>query len=440
MINLIKSTGTYHLGMASQSQQPTTERPGRRGTNLPRVAGYNQALVLDLIRRFPGTSRSELVRRTGLTMQTLSNICQRLVAAGLIRESGRVRSGVGAPRIVYEVAPTGRYSIGLHIDPARLSLVLLDLSGDEVHGLSVPMPESPGPAQVVDLIGKEVRILLAEARVDGERVAGVGVATPGPLDVEHGSVVGPPLLPGWETVRLREELEQRLCLPVVVEKDSTAAAIGEIWQAPHEAENLAFLYLGSGVSTGIVLEGQVLRGSGSGAGHLSHLGNIGHMTADPDGPPCECGGRGCVSVALLPSRIVDTALAKGVVAGDVDTDDARAVESALAALSRRADAEGDPVAIGILEDAARGFARVGMQLANLLDLDSIVFGGPQWPAFEATCLRIAPAMVNEHYIARDDHKVEVRGTAIGGHVGAVGAASLAMSEIVFDVPGQLYLG
>ena len=107
----------------------TTERSARRGTNLPRVAEYNQVLVLDLIRRSPGTSRSDLVQSTGLTMQTLSNICQRLVAAGLIRESGRVRSGVGAPRIVYEVEPTGRYSLGLHIDPARLSLVLLDLAG-----------------------------------------------------------------------------------------------------------------------------------------------------------------------------------------------------------------------------------------------------------------------------------------------------------------------
>ena len=425
--------------MTSPSHDPAPERPDPGGTNLPRVAGYNQVLVLDLIRKYPGTSRRDLVHRTGLTMQTLSNICQRLVAAGLIRESGRDRSGMGAPRIVYEVSPAGRYSIGLHIDPARLSLVLQDLAGDSVHSLTVPTPAAPGPEHVLDLIVDQVDRLTQEAGVSRDRITAVGVATPGPLDVEHGSVVGPPLLPGWGTVRLRDELEQRLALTVVVEKDSTAAAIGEIWRAPRDSRNLAFLYLGSGISAGLVLDGEVLRGSGRAAGRLSHLGNIGHLTADPEGEPCPCGGRGCVSVSSLPAHIVDLAVSRGALPPGVDTEDAREVESALATLADRAEQDGDPVAAEILENAARGFARVAMQLANLLDLDSIVFGGPQWPAFEAACLRIAPSLVNEHYVAREDHEATVRGTAIGGNVGAVGAASLAMSETMFDAQAQLSL-
>ena len=426
--------------MASRTTDPTTERSARRGTNLPRVAEYNQVLVLDLIRRSPGTSRSELVQRTGLTMQTLSNICQRLVTAGLIRESGRVRSGMGAPRIIYEVEPTGRYSLGLHIDPAQLSLVLLDLAGESVHSLVVPTPEAPGPSHVFDLIEEQVDVLLTEAHVTRELVIGLGVATPGPLDVEHGSVIGPPLLPGWGHVHLRVELAQRLALTVVVEKDSTAAAIGEIWRSPRDAENLAFLYLGTGVSAGLVLDGEALRGSAGAASRLSHLGNIGHLTADSDGERCDCGGRGCVSVASLPAGIVEKAVARGALPSETSTSNARAVETALLELSRRAEVDDDPGAREILDHAARGLARVGMQLANLLDLDAIVFGGPQWPAFAPSCLRVVPELVNEHFVARDDHRVEVRGTAVGGHVGAMGAASLAMSVTMFDAPGHLYLG
>ncbi|APX33070.1 hypothetical protein BH708_10505 [Brachybacterium sp. P6-10-X1] len=424
--------------MALLSPESTTDRSARRGTNLPRVAEYNQVLVLDLIRRSPGTSRSELVARTGLTMQTLSNICQRLLGAGLIRESGRVQAGMGPPRIVYEVEPTGGYSLGLHIDPARLSIVLLDLAGDSVHSAMTPTPEVPGPSHIFDLIEEQIGILLAEADVSAELVTALGAATPGPLDVERGSVVGPPLLPGWGHVHLREELERRLGLTVVVEKDSTAAAIGEIWRSPREAENLAFLYLGTGVSAGLVLEGQALRGSGSTAG-LSHLGNIGHLTADPDGERCPCGGRGCVAVASLPAGIVERAIARGALPEETVATDARTVDAALTELHRRAEGDGDPVAAQILDNAARGFARVGMQLANLLDLDSVVFGGPQWPAFASACLRIVPELLNEHYVATADHRVEVRGTAVGGHVGAVGAASLAMSVTMFDAPGQLYL-
>src|SRR5699024_8509604 len=302
------------------------------------------------------------------------------------------------------------YSIGLHIDPARLSLVLQDLAGDSVHSLTVPTPAAPGPEHVLDLIVDQVDRLTEEAGVSRDRITAVGVATPGPLDVEHGSVVGPPLLPGWGTVRLRDELEQRLALTVVVEKDSTAAAIGEIWRAPRDSRNLAFLYLGSGISAGLVLGGEVLRGSGRAAGRLSHLGNIGHLTADPEGGPRPCRGRGCVAGSSLPAHIVDLAVARGALPPEVDT-----------------------------ENAARGSARAAMHLANLLDLDSIAFGGPQGAAFEAACLRGAPSLVNEHYVAREDHEATVRGTAIGGNVGAVGAASLAMSETMFDARAQLSL-
>src|SRR5699024_2133038 len=200
--------------MTPHSPESGPPRSARRGTNLPRVAGYNQVLVLDLIRRSPGVSRSELAERTGLTMQTLSNICQRLVADGLIREAGRVRAGMGAPRIVYEVDPTGRYAIGLHIDPARLSFVLLDLGGEIARSSTVPTPEESGPAGILDLIEENVRALATAAEVAPERIAAVGVATPGPIDVTHGTVIDPPLLPGWGHVHLREELERRLELTV----------------------------------------------------------------------------------------------------------------------------------------------------------------------------------------------------------------------------------
>src|SRR5699024_2256569 len=135
-----------------------------------------------------------------------------------------------------------------------------------------------------------------------------------------------------------------------------------------------------------------------------------------------------------------SAITRGALPADVDTTNAREVEAALLELARRAEADPRSVAAQILEDAARGIARVCVQLANLLDLDSVVLGGPQWPTLEAIFLRVVPDYVNRHYMAGAIHEIDVRGTAVGGHVGAVGAASLAMSETVFDAPGQLYLG
>lgn len=403
-------------------------RATRRGTNLPRVADYNQMLVLDMVRRSPGISRVELVQSTGLTAQTMSNICRRLVDAGLIREAGRVYSGAGAPRTIFEVDPTGRYALGLHIDPASLSAVVLDLSGETVGTIALPMPASSRPDTVLDLIEGALNGLIVDSGVPRDRLVGLGVGTPGPIDARSGAVIGAPNLTGWEHVPLRAELERRVGLRVTVDKDSTAVAVGEMLRAQDDPGKLAFLYLGTGIAAGLVIEGEVMRGSS---------GNIGHMSADPDGPLCSCGGRGCLEVTMLPRHLVADAVADGLLA-PVDLANARDLGAALTMLCTLAN-DGDPGAARIVDRAASGIARIAGQLANLLDLDTIVFGGPQWEPFAPSLLRIVPDVVADMFVGRAVHPVTVRGTSIGEHVGAVGGASLAMWSTTFDAPGQLFL-
>ncbi|SEE17936.1 ROK family transcriptional regulator [Ruania alba] len=402
--------------------------PGRRGTNLPRVADYNKMLVLDLIRRSAGISRVELVQHTGLTAQTMSNICRRLSDAGLIKESGRIYAGAGAPRTIFEVEPGGLYALGLHIDPAWLTSVVLNLAGEVVGTVRIPTPASPDPTSVLDAIEAMIRSLIADSGIPADRLAGLGVGTPGPIDVRTGAVVGAPYLVGWERVPLRTDLERRLDLPVTIDKDSTAVAVGEMWNAEDGPRNMAFVYIGTGIAAGLVLDGEVMRGSS---------GNIGHMNADPNGPICFCGGRGCLESTILPRNLVGEGTVRGVLPA-VDIGDARALGAALTELCHLADS-GQAEAVEIVERAARGLGRITGQLANLLDLDTIVFGGPQWEPFAPTILRIVPDVVTRMFIGRAVHPVTVRGTSIGNQVGAVGAASLAMWSSTFNAPTQLFL-
>lgn len=407
--------------------------PGaRRGTNLPRVADYNQMLVLDLVRKTPGISRVELVQHTGLTPQTLSNISRRLLDAGLIRESGRESVGTGAPRTLFEVEATGRYSVGLHIDPARLTCIVLDLAGDVVASTVRPTPKTANPADVIEEISAVIGALVENMALPPDRIAGIGVATPGPLDVSRGVVIDAPNLPGWEHVDLRQDLEARMGYTVIVEKDATAAALGETWSSHAASRNMAFVYLGTGVAAGIVLGGEVARGASS------NIGDIGHMSGAPNGPLCYCGGRGCLATTAMPASIVGDAVGRGALP-PLDLDDARAVEVALAELGRMAIDDGAEVAVEILDHVAHSFGRVAGQLANALDLDAIVFGGPEWPTFEPSFLRVVPREVDNLFVHRALHDVVVRGTSIGEHVGAVGAASLAMWSTTFDAPRQLFL-
>ncbi|MFJ9809843.1 ROK family protein [Streptomyces sp. NPDC101158] len=137
----------------------------------------------------------------------------------------------------------------------------------------------------------------AHAPVPGA-VLGVGVAMPGPLDHRTGTPGRVTGFPEWDGFPLREELARRLGLPVVLDKDTNAAALG-LALRPDAPDSFAYVHLGTGLGAGLVLGGAVLRGGRTGAGEL------GHQTVQLDGPPCDCGGRGCLEVLCL------TALAHG---------------------------------------------------------------------------------------------------------------------------------
>lgn len=204
----------------------------RRGANLPSIGGFNRTVVLDAVRRSPdGLSRVELASRTGLSAQTVSNVTRFLIEAGMIVESGTVVAGRGKPRTILRLEPGSRYAVGVHVDPAVVTYVLLDLAGTVVASSTTSTPTADDPSEVVRTIGSAVDGLIADAGVDVDGVLGVGIASPGPIDVDAGIVVDPPFLPRWRDVPLRDALAEATGHPVLLEKDVTAAAVGEMFLA-----------------------------------------------------------------------------------------------------------------------------------------------------------------------------------------------------------------
>jgi predicted NBD/HSP70 family sugar kinase len=292
-------------------------------------------------------------------------------------------------------------------------------------------PATGDPAPVIDAIVGQVRELVDRNGVSGLRLSGLGVASPGPINRGSGAVLGPPNLRGWDVVGLRDELGGRLRVPVELEKDTVAAATGELWAGNLLSQDFAFVYLGTGAGAGVVLGGEVMHGASG------NLGNFGHLGGDPDGPRCECGGRGCVASTAMPAHLVTQALESGLLT-DIDVDDASSVEQGLAKLSGLA-ADGNAAAGDILDRAARSFARVVANLTNVLDLDTIVFGGPNWRYLSESFLRIVPGVVDELHLFRRLHGVEIRGTSLGEDVGPIGAASLVLAKSVSASASHLIL-
>ncbi|MEU7319651.1 ROK family transcriptional regulator [Streptomyces griseoviridis] len=305
---------------------------GGGGANLLAVRSHNTALVLDLLRAAGagGVSRLELAERTGLTPQAVSKITTRLREEGLAAEAGHRASTGGKPRTLLRLVPEAGHAVGVHLDRDGVRTVLVDLAGTVVAQRWAPADFGVGAEGVVELVVREVTAGVASleaaegpSRSDGGdrgglggaaplgvsalggsdvgvsalgvSALGVGVALPGPLDHLRGVLHRVTGFPEWDGFPLRDALARRLGVPVVVDKDTNAAALGLALggAAGGSGSSFAYLYFGTGLGAGLVLGGAVHRGARTGAGEF------GHQVVQRGGPLCGCGDRGCVEALCL---------------------------------------------------------------------------------------------------------------------------------------------
>ncbi|MET4136758.1 ROK family transcriptional regulator [Pseudarthrobacter sp. PvP090] len=406
----------------------------RRGTNLPRMGDFNLTVILDAIRRSPaGLSRVELAQIVGLSPQTISNISRRLLDQDLIYEAGKEGTGPGKPRTMLRLKSSGMYAVGVHLDPAVTTFVVLDLVGAVVKHSRIKTPAGSDPGAVIDTIAAEIKQLISESGVDPARIAGLGIASPGPIDLEEGTVVDPPLLLGWDRVPLRDALAEATGLSTIVDKDVTSAAVAETWAGgPSGAGSFVFMYMGTGIGCGIVLNDEVVRGTSGNAGE------IGHIIVDPDGAPCDCGQRGCVKSTCIPQVLVARAVEAGVLRGPLEAVTGPAIQESFAALCAAA-AGGDARAEAIIDHSAVLVARAVSTVTNALDVDRVVFGGPFWTCLSQRYLERIPELVREGSATRRIHEIEVVGTGVGEDVGAIGAACLVLEHTLAPRSQRLLL-
>ena len=398
------------------------------------MGDFNLTVILDAIRRSPaGLSRVELAQIVGLSPQTISNISRRLLDQDLIYEAGKEGTGPGKPRTMLRLKSSGMYAVGVHLDPAVTTFVVLDLVGAVVKHSRIKTPGGSDPGAVIDTIAAEIKQLISDSGVDPARIAGLGIASPGPIDLEEGTVVDPPLLLGWDRVPLRDALAAATGLSTIVDKDVTSAAVAETWAGgPSGAGSFVFMYMGTGIGCGIVLNDEVVRGTSGNAGE------IGHIIVDPDGAPCDCGLRGCVKSSCIPQVLVASAVEAGVLDGPVEAATGPAIQESFAALCAAASA-GDPKAEEIIDHSAVLVARAVSTVTNALDVDRVVFGGPFWTCLSQRYLERIPDLVRAGSATQKIHEIEVVGTGVGEDVGAIGAACLVLEHTLAPRSQRLLL-
>ncbi|MEU4423458.1 ROK family transcriptional regulator [Actinoplanes sp. NPDC024001] len=387
-------------------------RPGRGRRPAARES------ILDAIRASEPLSRVELAAMTGLTEAAVSMTVRRLLEEGLVVETGRTPTG-GKPRTLLRLDPAARLAVGVYLDRDVTTYVLTGQTGGVISRLARPAPTG----DLLPQLTSEIGTLLAGSGVDRARCLGVGVVWPGPRGSMARFDDAPPHLRGWDSEELGRRLAASTGWPVLVENDATAAAVGEYWVArvgPEQA--FAALYMGSGIGSGIVVEGRAMRG-GHGA-----AGEFGHVCVQVDGPECWCGSRGCLEILAGPRTVVTTARADpaAVAEAGLDPSAGRSVAADFAAIARAARA-GAPRCLALLEDSARYVAAAAESVVNLLDIDLVVLTGP---GFAAASFVYGPAIMRR--VSAADTRTWRRSVTVTVSLAAATASATGAAALVLQ--------
>lgn len=329
------------------------------------VKRVNRNLVLNLVKSAGPLSRRDIVRRSGLSAATVTNLTAELIAEDLVHEMGPGETTRGRPPVLLRLNNRAGFVVGVKVMEDALAAVVTDLDAEVLAYRSGPLPNSPDkgrssttPEEAVEAIVTIVELVLGDARVDRSAVVGVGLGLAGVMDSRTGRVVFSPFF-SWTDVDLAGPLSRRVGMDVILENDVNALTIAEQWFGHgHDYDHFCVVTVGSGVGLGVVVNGQFYRGHNGGAGEL------GHTTLVEDGPSCYCGKKGCLEMLASDRAVIAEAERR--------IPDGRALnlEGVVAAAE-----EGDVAAREVLADAGHW---LGIGIANVVNLFNpglVIIGG-----------------------------------------------------------------
>ncbi len=343
-----------------------TMQRGPQPADFADVRATNLAVVLRYVRGHAPCSRAEIAAATGLNKATVSSLVDDLIDRRLLRETGLTEHRIGRPATMLVLDGSPYAAIGIEVNADYLTAVAIDLAGQQVLSWRRSFAGlASSPAQAATAIAALGRRAVNRVLKEERRVLGLTIGVPGLVDPDGVVIMAPNL--GWHDVNLRDIVNRALGepgFPVAVDNDANLAVLAESrYGEVAGAQNLIDLTGEVGIGAGIISDGRPLRG------HRGFPGEIGHITVDPQGPPCGCGRRGCLEAIAGITAIISRVLPE--VAGDGDITD---LQPEVDEVVRRARGN-DPAALRALDEVGRALGIGVSILANLLDPEVVVLGG-----------------------------------------------------------------
>lgn len=315
-----------------------------------------------------------------------------------------------------------RKLIGIDLGGTTVKFGILSEKGEIQQKWSIETNINDEGTHIVPDIIESIRHRMDLYHMTKEDFIGIGMGTPGAVDIVNGTVIGAYNL-NWKTLQpIREQIEGALDIPFVLDNDANVAALGERWMgAGDNNTDVTFITLGTGVGGGIIAEGHLLHGAAGAAGE------IGHITVDPDGFQCTCGKKGCLETVASATGVVRVARTLSEeYAGDSQLkwmiDDGQEISSKLVFDLAK---EGDAFADMVVEKVCFYLGLACSHIGNMLNPSNIVIGGGVSAAGDFLLERIQKYF-NEYTFKQVTDSTSVKLAILGNDAGIIGAASLAL--------------
>lgn len=246
---------------------------------------YNRKAVLRILRH-NAMSRAELARQTGLTRAATSLIVEELLNLGIVSELTPQSVGRGRSATPLALCANCYYALAVDLSRRGCSVGLCDMAGNLLRRKKIPDQDDP-----VGAIITELKAMLET--VGRDKVLGIGISSPGPLDCGDGRILNPPRFERWHGVQIGKLLSEELGLPACLEHDVRALALHQLEMG--SSRNFVLLLVDSGIGAAVMSDGRLLG---------KFTGELGHTTIRFDGRLCECGNRGCLETyASIPALL-----------------------------------------------------------------------------------------------------------------------------------------
>jgi glucokinase-like ROK family protein len=379
--------------------------------------------LIDLVRMHGDFSKADLVAVTDYSRTKITSCIDSLLNKKIIAINNDTEYSGGRRSKTFSLNGELGFVAGIDIGATSVDLGISDFSGKLLVRYAEPGSVKDGPIKILGRACSLLEKMLKENGLSAEKMLGIGIGVPGPVDFSVGTLVSPPIMPGWDRYPIIQTVQQWFpTANVVVDNDVNVMALGEMNQgAGKGVDNLIFVKIGTGIGAGIICEGKIYRGSSGCAG------DIGHIGVNKSGPICHCGNKGCLEAIAAGPAIAERSLlaaqdGKSQILLNYYEKNGGFLNAEDVGNAAR---EGDALASEVIRESGQYIGDVLAGLVNFYNPQMIVIGGGVSNLGNLLLSSIRQAVLNRSLpLATRD--LQIVFSEIGSDVGVLGAVNLAM--------------